>query len=129
MTKDVEHFFKCFSGICVSSFDNALLRCGPYCSIRLFVILKFGFLNSLYILDISHLSGLKLVKIVSNSVGFFVAQVMVSFAMQKFFSFVKYHLLIVDISAHTNDVCSESLFLFSLIHYFLLYQVQYVFLC
>jgi hypothetical protein len=65
MTNDVEHFFKCFSAICISSFANALFRSRPYFSIRLFVILKFVFLNSLYILDISRLSDLKLVKIIS----------------------------------------------------------------
>ena len=53
MTKDVEHFFRCFSTIQVSSVGNSLFCLGSHFLIGLFDCLAFNFLSSLYILDIS----------------------------------------------------------------------------
>ena len=63
----------------------------------LFSFLKFNFLNSLYILDISPLSDVGLVKIFSQSVGCHFVLLTVSFALQKRFSFKwSYKLLILE---------------------------------
>ena len=67
--KDVEHFFRCFSAIQYSSVENFLFSsvCTPFL-MELLGFLESSFLNSLYILDISSLSDLGLVKIFSKSV-------------------------------------------------------------
>ena len=62
ITKDFEHFFSCLSAIRYSSVENSLFS-------SVFDFLKSIFLSSLYILDISPLSDLGLVKILSQSVG------------------------------------------------------------
>jgi hypothetical protein len=68
MIKDVEHFFKCFSALRYSSVENSLFTSVPHFLMGLFEFLEFSFLSSLYILDISLLSGLGMVKIHSQSV-------------------------------------------------------------
>jgi hypothetical protein len=57
--------------------------------IRLFGLFMSSFLSSLYILDINPLSAVKLVKVFSHSVGCHFLPLMVSFALQKVFSFVR----------------------------------------
>jgi hypothetical protein len=69
MIKDVEHFFRCFSALQYSSVENSLFSSVPHIFIGLFGSPEFNFLSSLYILDISPLSDLGLVKIFSQSVG------------------------------------------------------------
>ena len=69
MTKDVEHFFRCFSVIWYLSVENSLGSHVPHFLIGLFGSLESTFLSSLYILDISHLLDVELVKIFSQSVG------------------------------------------------------------
>ena len=56
MTKDIEHFFRCFSVLQVSSVENSLFSSVPHFLIGLFGSLESNFLSSLYILDISPLS-------------------------------------------------------------------------
>ena len=58
MTKDAEYFFRCFSALQVSSVESSL-----FSSIGLFGSLESNFLNSLYILDISPLLAVGLVKL------------------------------------------------------------------
>jgi hypothetical protein len=70
MIKHVEHFFRCFSAIRYSSVENSLFSSVPHSLIGLFDFLEPIFLSSLYILDISPLSDLGLVKIHSQSVVF-----------------------------------------------------------
>jgi hypothetical protein len=65
MIKDVEHFFRCFSAILHSLVENSLFSSEPHFLIRLFELLESSFLSSLYILDISPLLDLGLVKILS----------------------------------------------------------------
>ena len=55
-------------------------------------------MSSLYILDISPLSDLGLVKILSQSVGGLFILLMVSFALQKLCSFLRSHLAILDLT-------------------------------
>jgi hypothetical protein len=62
----------------------------------LFEFLESSFLSSLYILGISPLSDLGLVKILSQSVGRLFVLLTVSFALQKLCNFLKSHLLIPD---------------------------------
>ena len=67
--------------------------------IGLFGMFVFNFLSSLYIWDISILSAVGLMKIFFQSVGCCSVLLMVSFALQKLCSFMRSHLLIVDLSA------------------------------
>jgi hypothetical protein len=52
MTKDVEHFFRCFSVLPGSSVENSVYLCTPFLKIGLFGLMVSNFLSSLYILDI-----------------------------------------------------------------------------
>ena len=70
MIKDVEYFFfKCFLALWYYLVENSLLSFVPHFLMSLFEFLEFNFLISLYILDISPLSDLRLVKIFSQSVS------------------------------------------------------------
>ena len=66
--------------------------------IRLFVLLMSSFLRSLYILHISPLSDVGLVKIFSHSVSCCFVLFTVSFALQKLLSFRRSRLLIISFS-------------------------------
>ena len=70
----------------------------------LFDFLESTFLSSLCILDISPLSDLRKVKILSHSVGSLFVLLMVSFALQKLCTFMRYHLLILDLTAQAIAV-------------------------
>jgi hypothetical protein len=63
-----------------------------------FDFLESIFLSSLYILDISYLSNLGLVKILSQSVDGLFVLLKVSVALQKLCNFMRSHLLILDIT-------------------------------
>jgi hypothetical protein len=65
----------------------------------LFEFLESRYLSSLYILDISPLSDLGLVKILSYSVGGLFVLLTVTFALQKLCNFMRSHLLILDLIA------------------------------
>ena len=69
MTKDFEHFFKCFLAIGDSSVEKSLFSSVPNFLIWLFGVLPYSFLSSLHILDISPLSDVGLVNIFSQFVG------------------------------------------------------------
>ena len=60
-------------------------------------------------LNSSPLSDLELVKIFSQSVGCYFVLLTVSFALQKCFSFVMFHLLVVDLSVCTIGVLFRKL--------------------
>ena len=70
----------------------------------LFEFLESSFLSSLYILDISPLSDLRLVKILSQSVGGLFVLLTVSFALQKLCNFMRSHLSILDLTAQAIAV-------------------------
>ena len=65
MIKDVEHFFRYFSGLQIFSVENPFFSSVPHFLIGLFGSLEFKFLSSLYILHISLLLNVGLVKIFS----------------------------------------------------------------
>ena len=60
---------RCFLAIQYSSVENSLFSFVPYFLVGLFGSLESKFLSSLYILDISPLSDIGLVKIFSHSFG------------------------------------------------------------
>ena len=97
-TKEVEHFLKCLLAILDSSVESSLFRSLLHFLIGLFVLLMTNFLSSLFILEISPLSDVWLVKIFSHSVGCPFVLLTMSFALQKLLSFRRSHLLIVSLN-------------------------------
>ena len=87
MITDVEHFFRCFSAICVSSVENSLFSSISHFLIGLFGSLESNFLSSLYILNISSILDVGLVKIFSQSVGYHFVLLTVSFAFMETLQF------------------------------------------
>ena len=75
------------------------LSLSPIFLMGLFDFLEFTFLSSLYTFDISPLSGLGLVTILSQSIGGLFVLLTVSFALQKFCNFMRSHLLTLDHTA------------------------------
>jgi hypothetical protein len=76
----------------------------------LFEFLEYSSLSSLYILDISPLSDLRLVKILSQCVGGLFVLLTVSFALQKLCSFMRSHLLILELTAQDIAVLFRNFF-------------------
>ena len=67
--------------------------------IGLFGSLGSNFLSSLYILHISPLSDIRLVKLFSQFVNCCFVHLMVSFALEKLCNFMRFHLSILDLRA------------------------------
>jgi hypothetical protein len=72
--------------------------------IGLFDSLESNFLSSLYILDVSLLSDVGLVKIFSQSIGCHFVVLTVSFALHKFCNFMRSHLSIVDLRTYSTKL-------------------------
>jgi hypothetical protein len=106
----------------------SLFRSVPHFLIGLFDFLESNFLSSLYMLDISPLSDLGLVKILSQSVGGLFVLLIVSFALQKPCNFMRSHLLILDLTAQAVAVLFRNFFpcahIFETFPHFLLYKFQ-----
>jgi hypothetical protein len=98
MIKDVEHFFRCFSASQVSSVERYLFSSIPHFLMGLFDFQESSFLSTLYILDISPLSDLGLVTILSQSVGGLFVLLTVSFALKNFWNFMRSYLLIISLT-------------------------------
>jgi hypothetical protein len=126
MIKDVEHFFRCFSTIRYSSVENSLFSSVSHFIIGLFDYLESNFLSSLYILDISPLSDLGLVKIFSQYVRGLFVLLTVSFHLQKQF----YKVPFVDSQSYSTSHCCSVQEFFLCAHvlktfpHFLLYKFQ-----
>jgi hypothetical protein len=99
MTKNIERFFKYFSAIRGSSVENSLFSSVPHFKIGLFGLLMSNFLSSLYTMDIRPLLDIRLVKNFFYSVGCCFVLFIVSFVLQKLFSFMTSNLLIVGLSS------------------------------
>jgi hypothetical protein len=87
-----------------SSVENSLFSYVPHFLMGLFEFLESIFLSSLYILHISPLSDLGLVKLLSQFAGGLFILLMVSFALQKLCNFMKSHLSILDLTAQAIAV-------------------------
>jgi hypothetical protein len=109
MIKDVELFFRCFSVIWYSSVENSLFSSIPHFLVGLFGFLESTFLGTLYILDISSLLDLGVVRVSSQSVGCCFVLLTLSFAFQKLCNFMRSYLSILDLTAQAIAVLFRNL--------------------
>ena len=86
------------------SAESSIFKSVLHFFIGLFVHLMTNFLSSLYILEISPLSDMGLVKIFSLFLGCHFVLLTISFALQKLLSFRRPHLLIVSLSVCATGV-------------------------
>ena len=83
----------CLLAICMSSLKKRLFRSATRFLVRLFLALILSCMSCLYILEIDPLSFALFTNILSHSEGYLSVLFIVSFAVQKFVSLIRTHLL------------------------------------
>ena len=90
MISDIEHLFMCLLNICISYLENVYSVLLPILKIGLFVSLMSSYMICLYMLDINRLLVVFFANIFSHSVGCLLFLSVVSFAVQKLLSLIRY---------------------------------------
>ena len=97
VVSDVEHLFMYLLAICMSSWKKCLFRTSSHVLLDVCYLIQ-SCISCLYVLDIKPLLIASFANIFSQSVGCLFIMFMVSFAVQKLVSLIRFHLLIFGLS-------------------------------